>query len=78
MTLVRRLQHDHNADVTSLMNDSFDARSGWIRHHSPPVRSVMAMFPPLKDILSSHVSYSFLRRVSEGYKSFLMAAQGWY
>jgi len=57
MCLVRRLQHEHDADVDGIMVDTFEARKQWIQNRKPPIRTIFAMFPPLKDILSSHVSF---------------------
>ena len=56
MGSVRRLQRERDADVGALMADTFETRKNWIQRHSPPVRAVLALFPPLKDIFSSHVS----------------------
>jgi len=63
MRSVRRLQHEHDVDVSSLMAETFEARKDWIQHHSPPVRTVLALFPPLKDIFSSHMSTHLERLV---------------
>ena len=59
MGSVRRLQCEHDVDVGVLMADTFEARKNWIQRHSPPVPAVLTLFPPLKDVLSSHVSSLF-------------------
>ena len=56
MRTVRRLQHEHDIDTALLMAETFEARKDWIQCRCPPVRTVLALFPPLKDIMSSHVS----------------------
>jgi len=56
MCHVRRLQHDHDVDTAAVMLETFDARKEWIQQRTPPVRTIFALFPPLKDVLSPHVS----------------------
>ena len=56
MSCDRRLQHDHDVDTAAIMAETFEARKDWIQHRNPPTRTIFALFPPLKDIVSSHVS----------------------
>lgn len=60
MSAVRRLQHEHDVDIDSLMAETFEARKDWIQQCCPPVRTVLTLFPPLKEILSPHVSIMFI------------------
>jgi hypothetical protein len=53
-----RLQHEHLSDdeIESIMGETFEARKAWICSKlPPPVRTIFAKFPPLKDVLSSYV-----------------------
>lgn len=62
LQISRRLQHEQLADseVSQLMQESFDGRKVWIQTIMPPISTVFRKFPPLKDILSSHVSACFI------------------
>lgn len=57
VALVRQLQHEHltEAEVDSIMEETFEARKAWILNRLPRIRVVFAKFPPLKDVLSDHV-----------------------
>jgi hypothetical protein len=54
---IRRLQHEHehlsDDDIESIMAETFEARKAWICSKLPPVRTIFAKFPPLKDVFSS-------------------------
>ena len=56
MCQIRRLQHGHDIDIASIMAETFEARKEWIQFKRPPVKTIFAFFPPLKDILSPSVS----------------------
>jgi hypothetical protein len=54
---IRRLQHEQlsDEDIETIMAETFEGRKAWICSKLPPVRTIFVKFPPLKDVLSSHV-----------------------